>query len=46
MMDYLNELILMTKSRSRDGTYNRAIKLKMRGDAVIFNQLAREWISR
>lgn len=46
MMDYLNELILMTKGRSRDGTYNRAIKLKMRGDAVIFNQLAREWISR
>lgn len=45
-MDYLNELMLMTRGRSRDGTYNRAMKLKMRGDTVIFNQLAREWISR
>lgn len=46
MVDYLNELMLLTKGRSRDGTYNRAMKLKMRGDAIIFNQLAREWISR
>lgn len=46
MMDYLNELMLLAKGRSRDGTYNRAMKLKIRGDAIIFNQLAREWISR
>lgn len=46
MVDYLNELMLLTKGRSRDGTYNRAMKLKMRGDAIIFNLLAREWVSR
>lgn len=45
-MDYLSELMLLTRGRSRDGTYNRAMKLKTRGDAIIFNQLAREWISR
>lgn len=45
-MDYLNEYIMWTRTRPRDGTYRRALALKMRGDAVIFNQLAKEWISR
>lgn len=46
MFDYLNEFMAWTKTRPRDGTYTRARALKRRGDAVIFNQLAREWISR
>lgn len=45
-MDYLNEYIMWTRTRPRDGTYRRALALKARGDAVIFNQLAKEWISR
>lgn len=45
-MDYLNEFIALARSRRRDGTYRRALALKTRGDAVIFNQLAKEWISR
>lgn len=45
MQDYLNEFLLFAKNR-RDGTYTRALRLKRRGDAEIFNTLALEWISR
>lgn len=45
-MDYLNELLTIYAGRRNDGTYRRAMALKRRGDAVIFNNLAREWMSR
>lgn len=44
--DYLNDVLMLYSSRKRDGTYRKAMALKRKGDAVIFNNLCREWISR
>lgn len=44
--DYLSEILMLYSSRKRDGTYRRAMALKRKGDAVLFNNLCREWISR
>lgn len=44
--DYLNEVLMLYSSRKRDGTYRKAMALKRKGDAILFNNLCREWISR
>lgn len=47
MFDYLNEVIqLYGKRNRRNGTYKKAIAIKARGDAVIFNALCQRWCSR
>lgn len=45
--DYLSEVLLLYGGRNRrNGTYQNAMRLKKRGDAIIFNQLCRKWCSR
>lgn len=47
MFDYLNEVLLLYGARNRrNGTYKKAMAIKQRGDANIFNALCREWCSR
>lgn len=45
--DYLNEFLLFAgRKNRRSGTYQRALALKRRGDAHIFNQLCQEYTGR
>lgn len=47
MFDYLNEVLTVYGARNRrNGTYKRALEIKRRGDANIFNMLCREYCSR
>ena len=47
MYDYLNEYLLLVGNKNRkNNTYKRAMAVKKRGDAFIFNLLCREWCSR
>lgn len=47
MFDYLNEVLMLYGARNRrNGTYKKAMLIKQRGDANIFNALCREWCSR
>lgn len=46
-MDYLSEVLaLYGRKNRRDGTYLEAMRIKKRGDAVIFNELCEKWCSR
>ena len=45
--DYLSEVLMLYGAKNRrNGTYQDAMRIKKRGDAVIFNQLCRKWCSR
>lgn len=45
--DYLSEVLLLYGAKNRrNGTYQDAMRIKRRGDAVIFNQLCKKWCSR
>ena len=46
MFDYLNEFLFWAGRNKKDGTYKKAMALKKRGDAYLFNLLCHEWISR
>lgn len=46
MYDYLNEVLFLYGKNRRNGTYKKAMQLKKRGDAYLFNLLCQEWVSR
>lgn len=46
MFDYLNEIIFFSGLRKDGSTLRKARIMKQRGDAVIFNMLCDEWVSR
>lgn len=46
MFDYLNEFLFLCGSNRRSSTYKRAMAIKKRGDAYLFNLLCQEWTSR